>query len=135
VGGEFHAFRNSVSHLFCEAVQPECEEYPFEVYNGGSSGKVIPPKGSKEIILKLVESNCRSISLYPNPGNGLFSVKKTCSSIQYVSVYSFTGALIKECKEVNSALDLTELQDGAYLVKLTLNNNSVVSKKVMINHN
>lgn len=65
-----------------------------------------------------------SISLYPNPTSDVLNIdNKTNEIVSNVSIYSISGALIKEVKSTNSieSISVTDLQTGIYFVKLSIN--------------
>jgi hypothetical protein len=78
------------------------------------------------------------ISIYPNPtsGNVTLNLNKTTGSIQ-VSVYNAVGQLVSSNSysgggQVN--LDLNHNNDGVYLLQITTPDNSVLRKKLIVQH-
>lgn len=67
-----------------------------------------------------------SINLYPNPTSDILNIdNKTNEIILNVSVYSISGALIKEVKSTSTieSISVSDLQTGMYFVKLNSNGN------------
>jgi len=63
------------------------------------------------------------INLYPNPTSDILNVENNSSEvISSVSVYSISGALIKEVKSTNNiqSISVSELQTGIYFVKIQI---------------
>jgi len=72
-----------------------------------------------------------SVSLYPNPTSGSFSIK---GQVSKVYVYSITGQLVKSFENVSSEdyqFDINDLNNGVYLVKAFDLNNSSKTMKVI----
>lgn len=65
-----------------------------------------------------------TINLFPNPTSDVLNIdNKTNEIISNVSIYSISGALIKEVKSINSieSISVSDLQTGIYFVKLSVN--------------
>ena len=63
------------------------------------------------------------MNIYPNPNNGKFTIELVNgTTVQTIKVYSVIGALVKEISVAanakNIAMDLSELNEGIYIVKL-----------------
>jgi len=76
--------------------------------------------------------NSLSISLYPNPGNGMlyFDAEKSLSSIQ---VFNLIGMKVYEINASGSKgqIDLTALEKGIYMIHLEADN-KVITKRIVI---
>lgn len=88
--------------------------------------------GNKQSTLSTDEfSPVNSVSLYPNPTSGSFSIKGEVSKVE---VYSITGQLVKSFENISSEdyqFDINDLNNGVYLVKaIDLNNNSKTMKVI-----
>ena len=71
------------------------------------------------------------ISLYPNPASTVLNIEnKSGETINSVSIYSVTGALVKEIKNVDNvqSISVSDLQNGIYFVKLQSGNQVMNSK-------
>ena len=72
-----------------------------------------------------------SVSLYPNPAQGSFSIKGQVAKVQ---VFSITGQLVKSFENIDSEdyqFDINDLNKGVYLVKaFDVNNNSKTLKLI-----
>lgn len=75
-----------------------------------------------------------AISVFPNPSNSDFFIKG--DSIQSYDLINSLGQSVKDSK-LNENMNLqkisiADLSDGLYFLKLTLSNNSIVTKKLII---
>ncbi len=65
-----------------------------------------------------------SIKLYPNPASDVLHIANTSSEIiSNVSIYSISGALIKDLKSADTieSISVSDLQSGLYFVKIQVN--------------
>lgn len=65
-----------------------------------------------------------TISLYPNPTSDILNIdNSTSNEIKNATIYSISGALVKEVKSTNSieSISVSELHSGIYFVKLLVN--------------
>lgn len=79
-----------------------------------------------------INSSIANLTLYPNPTKGLLYVK---SDKQIVSsqVFDLNGALIMDAKVTNNSVDVTELQNGSYVLKAILEDGTSVVEKFIKN--
>jgi hypothetical protein len=90
-----------------------------------------------EAIDEIIESN--SVTLFPNPSNGAFTVQLNASKSEevYVELIDISGRVVYNdvvsCSvgKNNIAIDLNELPVGVYQVNLKVENN-VISRKLII---
>ena len=77
-----------------------------------------------------VDNISDNVTIYPNPANGMFSI----SGVQAakVMVYSASGVLVKTLLNVENTLNLTDLEAGAYIAKITTSNGETLIKKLNI---
>ncbi len=63
-----------------------------------------------------------TFTYFPNPVNNILNLKAQ-SSIQNVAIYNMLGQRVQELapKSLNSEVDMSSLQTGAYFVKVTIN--------------
>ena len=75
------------------------------------------------------------VSIYPNPNNGIFSINfnSTKYSVINLVVSDITGKILKNTTARNSQIDLSELSDGVYLVKIITQENSFIKKIIIKN--
>ena len=68
----------------------------------------------KQIILSIVFLSM-SITVYPNPTNGLVHIEIPNQNMQNIKVYDLQGQLIKETTECQ--FDLSNFSNGTYFLK------------------
>jgi type IX secretion system substrate protein len=73
-----------------------------------------------------------SISIYPNPTNGIFSVE--ADNMNSIEITSITGEIVKELVINNSktTIDLTSFSSGIYFAKIITDKGSAI-KKIVLN--
>ncbi|MDR7211621.1 T9SS type A sorting domain-containing protein [Flavobacterium piscis] len=64
--------------------------------------------------------------VYPNPTASLLNITSN-DEIKLIAIYSLDGKLILETKE--NKVDVSNLQNGLYIIKVTTNQNEVATKK------
>jgi hypothetical protein len=65
-----------------------------------------------------------TIKLFPNPASDVLNIENTTNSnVSTVSIYSISGALVKQINSENSiqSISVSELQTGLYFVKVQVN--------------
>lgn len=74
-----------------------------------------------------------SIVIYPNPSNGVFSItfKNSDPAFYNITVLDILGKKIKNISIKNSKIDLSELSNGTYLLKINSSEKSF-TKKIII---
>jgi len=73
------------------------------------------------------------VSLYPNPAPTIINIEnKSNEEIKSVSIYSITGALVKQINNAQEikAISISELQNGMYFVKMQVGN-QVINNKII----
>ncbi|MBW6483757.1 MAG: T9SS type A sorting domain-containing protein [Vicingaceae bacterium] len=77
-----------------------------------------------------VENNS-SISIFPNPTNGIFTISST-EEINEVEMFNALGKAVysKKVTSKNITINLTPFPKGIYLVQIKTNTNSVTKKIV-----
>ena len=75
------------------------------------------------------------VSIYPNPNNGIFSINfnSTKYSVINLVLSDITGKILKNITTRNSQINLTELSDGVYLIKINTQENSFIKKIIIKN--
>ena len=72
-----------------------------------------------------------TISLYPNPTSGTFTISGEVSKVQ---VFSITGQIVKSFDTISSEnyqFDINDLSNGVYLIKAIDTNNSIKTMKLI----
>lgn len=73
-----------------------------------------------------------SFSIYPNPANDFIIINNT-DWIKSKTIYSITGQLVKKEANQNEKIDISNLQQGLYLLEIETTNNQKVTKKIVKN--
>ena len=104
------------------AVYPECQSEPALTADG------------EEIIhltnLSVKEQSLLNAQLYPNPTTGQLTVEM--EGLTEVEVYNLVGqCLLRQVvSEGTAIIDMSALQNGVYMVKVSANSGSVMQKVV-----
>lgn len=69
-------------------------------------------------------------SLYPNPATDRITIKSN-ETIDNVSIYSVTGAMVYNHAAQGNSIDVSNLNDGIYLVKVSSGDQNVVRKLII----
>ncbi len=80
--------------------------------------------------LKNIDGN--TVSLYPNPSNGIINISN--SESLKVQVFDINGALIMQANTENAQLDLSALKNGVYILKMDSPKGESVFEKLIIQH-
>ena len=76
--------------------------------------------------LSITENELVKLSVYPNPTSGILNIKST-EEIDNITVFNLLGQSVAKFGKndiTNSSIDLSELSEGLYLVKVTSGNNT-----------
>lgn len=80
-----------------------------------------------------IEELAAQIQIYPNPIESTLHIAGLQKQIQYVSIYSTSGKILK-AQLVNgimsTSIDLIDLPQGAYILYLQLNDGQFITKKI-----
>ncbi|WP_196890300.1 T9SS type A sorting domain-containing protein [Aureivirga sp. CE67] len=91
----------------------------------------IPDYLEADVALSVNEiSILEKISIYPNPSNGILKIKSNSKIINSVIISDTSGLVLLQIENFNTSgtLNLSEYENGIYLVKLTLDNYSIVER-------
>ena len=70
-----------------------------------------------------------SINIYPNPTTGLVYLSGISNA--HVTVYNNTGSVVHTVKQSGTgSIDLSELDNGIYFIRILSDDNTVISKKI-----
>ena len=72
-----------------------------------------------------------NFEVYPNPVKDVLNVI-SAESIEMVKIYDLTGSIVKQAtpNKANFDLDVADLSNGVYLVKLNAGNKEVTTKLI-----
>ncbi len=109
---------------------------PNTVFNKGAEWVVLPVNtcgGLGDATLNTNEFSEKSFNIYPNPSNGKFNIDFEDDGNYSLEIFSTIGQKVYELKESNNkTIEINNLQQGIYLVKITKDSKSIV-KKIIIN--
>ncbi len=97
------------------------------IYSTGTSSLYYMKTSYQSLGLDQKETAPKFI-LYPNPVSDLLYLPSTDQKIENVMIYSMTGALVKTVLNSTEAIDVSNLNSGNYLVKITSDNGSYTQK-------
>ena len=107
-------------------------DYTYSDVNGcSSSSQQTVTVGCAEI----TETELNSISIFPNPSNGLFSVLAEGFKVESIRIYDATGKFVKLVLNSNNnkelKIDLSDCSEGIYTIEIT-SNVSVTRDRVIV---
>ena len=76
--------------------------------------------------------NTLNMSLYPNPVDGNYvTIQTPINGVKEVEVFDILGKRVINTNLISDSLDISELNPGVYMVKVTVENQSKVSKLII----
>ena len=76
--------------------------------------------------------NTLFMSLYPNPVDGNYvTIQTPINGVKEVEVFDILGKRVINTNLISDSLDISELNSGVYMVKVTVENQSKVSKLII----
>jgi hypothetical protein len=85
-----------------------------------------------EHALSTTDNEILEMRIYPNPVNGNFvTIVSPVQGLKEIEVYSVTGRKVMDTVINDSTLDVSSFNSGFYMVKVTINGQSKVSKLVV----
>jgi len=84
--------------------------------------------------LNIAEVNKEEVIIFPNPTSGklYINVTDTNSQIKSLQLFSIRGQIIRDLWEGDHVLDLSRVNNGMYILHITLDNGSFVYKRVLV---
>lgn len=75
------------------------------------------------------------LKIYPNPSNGVFYISTQEHYIENWEVFNLSGVMVKnnQNKYQTGVVDLTNLPDGMYMIKVKTSDNKILKQKIAIN--
>ena len=99
--------------------------------NNGASASPFPI-GTYTITLSINQFEANSFNIYPNPTNtGIVTINSKSNELINVNVFDILGKQVLESRVLNNQLNVSSLNAGVYILKLTQNNASVTKKLVI----
>lgn len=122
------------SYTFTTTLEEEWDAANIEVVAlliNFATGEVV--NGAKEHLMVSVEelASIQNLHVYPNPANQTLNIANVEQSELYI--YNINGSLVKHIEKVegNVQIDISNLANGAYFVKL-VNDNEILTSKVNV---
>jgi hypothetical protein len=80
----------------------------------------------------IIDPNANKTKIYPNPMNGELNITNL-NNVKRVEMYNLTGQMVKSVENVNEhiTLNTNDLLSGMYFIRITGNNGSVSTSKVV----
>jgi Secretion system C-terminal sorting domain len=72
----------------------------------------------------------KKIAVFPNPTEGVFTIKHQGSKIQSIWIFNYLGQLVREILNDRTVVDLTDLAAGWYFLRIETNLETVTTKIV-----
>lgn len=69
-----------------------------------------------------------SLVLIPNPTKNILTIKNYNSEINIVGIYRLTGEIVKSVTVFNNTIDVSDLVQGVYLAKFSINNKTITER-------
>lgn len=98
--------------------------------NDGVVGTLTEPAIIHFGTMNLVDENNQTVSVYPNPTNGVFNVY--CNGIKRIEVINTVGQLVKDMNvsDDSVAIDLSNEKAGVYMLRV-ITDNEIIVKRVI----
>ncbi len=114
--------------LFYTYVQYACVDSIADEYNMVAQHLVPGGSISTDCSLGITENYSAILEVYPNPSNKVFIFSQKSESAE---LYDISGNLIKEWEYSLNEIDVSFLDNGVYLLKLELHDQSIIWKKII----
>lgn len=106
------------------------------MFTGSHSPSWIVEVPQNSLSTESFNTNADAISVYPNPSQGQFNVKVASNTIESVSVNDMLGRVVYaqtfDNPNTNTAVNLSKLPSGMYILNTALNNDKTISKRIVI---
>lgn len=81
-----------------------------------------------------VSNNNESVTIYPNPGNGIFTIQSSEFGTRNLEIYNMVGQVIYKTtiKNSQSKIDLSSQPKGIYFIRVISENKDAISNKKII---
>jgi len=89
----------------------------------------------KGIIVKTNEELKKEaiINIWPNPATRQINIERNNIEISKIEIVNIMGVLLKTCTELKKSIDISDLSNGIYFVKITTCDNEIIIRKIMKN--
>ena len=79
------------------------------------------------------EFESQAFTTYPNPVMNYLKIDDESSSILYIDILNLNGNIVQTKKPINDVLDISNLTDGVYFLRIVTYNQKVFLKKIVKN--
>ena len=85
-------------------------------------------------ITSILEPSNQKIKIFPNPTSDKLYIQnaENTNRISSLQLFSTNGQLIKTYPKTATIIDLSALQNGIYLLKIVLDDQSIINKRVLV---
>ena len=110
----------------------ESGTYKYSVYAVDANGSIAAP-ASVMVSLDFtgVEENEVVFGIYPNPAESVLNIKANASSFEYQLINSIGQVVMSGVANGNAELNVSELNNGVYFLKVIANGNAQIEKVVI----
>lgn len=98
------------------------------VINKGSTTNLLYIKTAYGTLGMAENAKATKLTLYPNPVTNQLNLSSSDQKIKNVAIYSLTGALVKTISNEVESIDVSNLNAGSYLVKVTTDQDIITQK-------
>lgn len=102
------------------------------VYNATYGLKSTGGCGAATLASSSFEIEKVTVSIAPNPSNGLFTINSS-ESISKVEVFDAIGKKVNFVKSNDTSFELQNPSGGIYFVKIEMENGNFINKKIVVN--
>ena len=136
---EFHASATSEVHLYLTETFPDCSDLNgfMRTANSNTSSNINSRSHEKDIEITFINPDQKDISIYPNPNNGIFTIKLFNYKIMDNLIINVRNPLGECLRKINVTanqfnIDLSSFTKGVYILELNAPDN-LKTKKIIIN--
>jgi len=99
--------------------------------NQAANGKVII-SGNVDAPMSIDDENILDMRIYPNPVDGSFvTILSPVNGTKYIQVFDINGRRVMDTSINNNTLDVSSINSGFYMIKVTIDGQSKISKLVV----
>ena len=95
-----------------------------------NAGQVSNVKYLMDISVSVNENNA-DVKILPTVNDGVFRVVSSVSKVSNIQVYDMNGKMVITVAGSTNEIDLSSFEKGIYLIKLGLDNDQIISQKVV----
>jgi hypothetical protein len=88
------------------------------------------PLGTTSVLRDIAQDNLDAIKIYPNPAHSVLHIETVDRQPVFISMMDLNGSIYREfeLKDSNTSLNLSELSQGVYLIRIVQNRSFIVKK-------